>query len=182
LAVGLKGKPLIFDQALDSQRRNPTMAQTTYSVENLPEIAHAKVAILRSKWYLDISEAMTKPCIEVLLSAGCQEPDVHTLPGCLELPLAVRRVMKRDPSIEAVIVFGVILKGDTYHFDLVKDLCMSGLEKVSFECNVPIINQILPVDAIEHAYKRAANDRSNKGLEAAIAAIEVIDWRRAHPA
>ncbi len=121
---------------------------------------------------------MTKRCVEVLRAAGCQEPDVHILPGCLEIPLAVRRLVKRDLTIEAVVVFGVILKGDTYHFDIVKDLCMSGLERVGFECDIPIINEILPVAAIEDAYKRAGDNDSNKGLEAGIAAVEIIDWRR----
>jgi 6,7-dimethyl-8-ribityllumazine synthase len=58
---------------------------------------------------------------------------------------------------------------------------MSGLERVSFECDIPIINEVLPVVTIEDAYKRAGNDDSNKGLEAGIAAVEVIDWRRKHP-
>lgn len=106
---------------------------------------------------------------------------MHVLPGCLEIPLAVRRVVQRDPTIEAVVVFGVIVKGDTYHFDVVKDLCMSGLEKVGFECDIPIINEILPVGAIEDARKRAGDNDSNKGIEAGIAAVEVIHWRRQHP-
>jgi 6,7-dimethyl-8-ribityllumazine synthase len=157
------------------------MAQTTYQLNNLPRVANARVAIVCSKWYGDISESMSKRCVEVLQAAGCHEPEVHILPGCLELPLAVRRLVRRDPTIEAVVVFGVILKGDTYHFEIVKDLCMSGLEKVGFECDIPIINEILPVVAIEDAYKRAGDNDSNKGLEAGIAAVEIIDWRRRHP-
>jgi 6,7-dimethyl-8-ribityllumazine synthase len=157
------------------------MAKATYSPENIPQTPNAKVVIVCSKWYGEISESMTKRCVEVLQAAGCSEPEVHTLPGCLEIPLAVRRLVRRDPKIEAVVVFGVILKGDTYHFEIVKDLCMSGLERVSFECDIPIINEVLPVVTIEDAYKRAGNDDSNKGLEAGIAAVEVIDWRRKHP-
>ena len=157
------------------------MAQETYSSANLPRGPNARVAIVCSKWYGDISSSMTKHCVEVLLAAGCQEPQVHTLPGCLEIPLAVRRLVKRDSSIEAVVVFGVILKGDTYHFEVVKDLCMSGLERVGFECDIPIINEVLPVVAIEDAYNRAGDNDLNKGIEAGIAAVEIIDWRRRHP-
>lgn len=157
------------------------MAQASYSLTGLPKVPNARVAIVCSKWYGDISESMTKRCIEVLKSAECQVPEVHILPGCLEIPLAVRRLVQRDPTLEAVVVFGVILKGDTYHFDIVKDLCMRGLERVGFECDIPIINEILPVVAIEDAYIRAGSDDSNKGLEAGIAAAEIIDWRRRHP-
>jgi 6,7-dimethyl-8-ribityllumazine synthase len=155
------------------------MAQATYSYEKLKSIVPgAKVAIIQSKWYGDISQSMTTRCLEVLRFAGCEEPQVHVLPGCLEIPLAARRLAKRDPKLEAIIVFGVILKGDTYHFDIVKDLCMGGLERVQFECDIPIINEVLPVDKIEDAYRRAGDNDSNKGLEAGIAAVEIIEWRR----
>jgi 6,7-dimethyl-8-ribityllumazine synthase len=157
------------------------MAQRTYSAANLPKTPKAKVAIVCSKWYGEISQSMTKRCVEVLVSAGCQTPEVHVLPGCLEIPLAVRRLAKRDAELEAVIVFGVILKGDTYHFDIVKDLTMSGLERVGFECDLPIINEILPVLSLEDAQKRAGDDDKNKGIEAGIAAVEIINWRRQHP-
>ena len=124
---------------------------------------------------------MKDKCLEVLRSAGCEEPEVHTLPGCLELPLAARRLARRSPDLEAIIAFGVILKGDTYHFDMVKDLCMRGLERVMFECDIPIINEVLPVTSLDDAAARSANNEFNKGIEAAIAAAEVIHWRRENP-
>ena len=157
------------------------MAQQSYDIKNLPVVDKGQVAIVSSKWYGDISDAMIVPCEKLLQNAGCLPIEKHILPGCLEIPLAVRRIVKRNPSLEAVIVFGVILKGDTYHFDIVKDLSMSGLERVGFECDIPIINEILPVDTIEHAYKRAGDDDKNKGLEAALAALEIIQWRRQNP-
>jgi 6,7-dimethyl-8-ribityllumazine synthase len=157
------------------------MAQAEYSLAGLPSIPNARVEIVCSKWYPEISQSMTRRCIEVLKAAGCVEPRVHVVPGCLEIPLAVRRLAKYDPMIEAVVVFGVILKGDTYHFDIVKDLCMSGLERVGFECDMPIINEILPVNRIEDAQARAADNSKNKGIEAGLAAVEIIDWRRRHP-
>lgn len=157
------------------------MAQVTYSSDKLPSVPGAKVVIIASKWYREISEAMIERCIPLLEEGGCHRPDVHIVPGCLEIPLCARRLMQCDPTIEAVIVFGVILKGDTYHFDIVKDLCMSGLERVTFECDVPVINEILPVNRIEDAQARSGRDDKNKGLEAAIAALEIIHWRRQHP-
>lgn len=157
------------------------MAQVSYSLTDVPLTPGARVAIVYSKWYGEISLSMIERCQEILRRAGCEEAEVHRLPGCLEIPLAVRRLVKRDSKIEAVIVFGVIVKGDTYHFDIVKDLCMSGLERVSFECDIPIINEILPVNKIEDAQSRASNDDKNKGLEAGLAAAQVIDWRRRHP-
>jgi 6,7-dimethyl-8-ribityllumazine synthase len=157
------------------------MAQTTYLLEGLPKIANSKVAIFLSKWHREHSERMVERCVAVLRQHGCDMIEQHLLPGCLEIPLAVRRVAQRNPDLDAAIVFGVILKGDTYHFDMVKDLCMSGLERVMFEYDLPIINEVLPVSRIEDVIARSSDDDKNKGLEAAAAAIEVIDWRRKNP-
>lgn len=157
------------------------MAQTEYLPHTVPSAPGAKVAIVFSKWYREYSLTMISKCEEVLKAADFAQPEVHELPGCLEIPLGVRRLLKRDPSLEAIIVFGVILKGDTYHFNVVKDLCMSGLERVSFEFDTPIINEILPVDSINDVIARAGNDNKNKGLEAGLAAAEIIAWRRKYP-
>lgn len=159
------------------------MAQASYSsiAGALTQVPGGRVAIVMSKWYREISESMARKCSSLLRDGGCNEPQVHVVPGCLEIPLVARRLMQCDPELEAIIVFGVILKGDTYHFDIVKDLCMSGLERVMFECDVPIINEILPVSRIEDAQSRSADDDRNKGLEAALAALEIMHWRRQHP-
>jgi 6,7-dimethyl-8-ribityllumazine synthase len=154
------------------------MAQTSYDISKLPKVSNGRAVILVSKWYREHSESMVAKCREVLLSAGCLDPEVHVLPGCFEIPLAARRLAKRDPKLEAIIVFGVIVKGDTYHFDIVKDLTMSGLERVIFECDIPIINEILPVDSLDHVVARSGDNDKNKGYEAGLAAVEIIDWRR----
>ncbi|NDC37769.1 MAG: 6,7-dimethyl-8-ribityllumazine synthase [Proteobacteria bacterium] len=157
------------------------MAQTTYKLEGLPSIPNSKVAIFLSKWHREHSQRMVDKCSAVLKEHGCAQIETHLMPGCLEIPLAVRRIAQRTPDLDAAVVFGVILKGDTYHFDMVKDLCMSGLERVMFEFDLPIINEVLPVNRIEDVIVRSSDDNRNKGLEAAAAAIEVIDWRRKHP-
>ena len=157
------------------------MAQVSYQPLNIPRVEGGRAVIILSKWYREDSDAMVKKCRETLVSAGFNEPEVHVVPGCLEIPLAARRLVQRDPSIEAVIVFGVILKGDTYHFEIVKDLCMSGLERVMFECDIPVINEVLPVDTIEYVIARCGDNEKNKGYEAGIAAAEIVAWRRAYP-
>jgi 6,7-dimethyl-8-ribityllumazine synthase len=156
------------------------MAQTSYTTSNLPQIPGARTAIVMSKWHREHSEVMAAKCAELLVKAGAENPQVHVLPGCIEIPLAARRLAQRDPNLEAVIVFGIIVKGDTYHFDMVMKLSMTGLERVMFECDIPVINEILPVTKIEDAIARCSDDQFNKGIEAALAAIEVIDWRRKH--
>jgi 6,7-dimethyl-8-ribityllumazine synthase len=157
------------------------MAQTSYSTADVARTPNAKIAIIMSKWYRELSDSMVRRCLPILEQAGCAPVEVHVVPGCLEIPLAARRLHQAKPDIEALIVFGIIVRGDTYHFDMVKDLALSGLERVMFERDVPIINEILPVDKIEHAQDRCADNDKNKGIEAALAAVEIIEWRRRHP-
>lgn len=157
------------------------MAQTTYSTHSLPIVAGARVAIIQSKWYREYTDLCVRRCREVLGVAQAEVTETSVLPGSLELPLAARQLARRDPSLEAIIAFGIILKGETDHYEAVRDTCMEGLARVMFEENIPVIIEVLPVYKIEHAAARCADNDHNKGIEAAIAAAETIAWRRAHP-
>lgn len=157
------------------------MAQTSYATTQVPLVENARTAIIISKWYREFTEPMVKRCLGVLQQAGCTQPQVHVVPGSLEIPLAAKRLADNDPSLESIIVFGVILKGDTYHFEMVKDLAKSGIERVMFEHDIPIINEILPVDTLDYVKARCADDNKNKGLEAGLAAVEIMAWRRENP-
>ncbi len=127
---------------------------------------------------------MTEACIRVLAQAGYTKIDVHTLPGSLEVPLAARDLLAEDSAghIDAVICFGVIVKGDTLHFEMISQESMRGLGAVMHEFRRPVIVEILPVFTEQQAIDRASDDDFNKGIEAAVAAIEMIAWRRANTA
>jgi 6,7-dimethyl-8-ribityllumazine synthase len=157
------------------------MAQISYSHAHVPTVEGGKTAIIISKWYREYTEAMVAKCLEVLKAARCAEPTVHVVPGSLEIPLAAKRLAENDPQLESIIVFGVILKGDTYHFDMVKDLSNSGIERVMFECDIPIINEIIPVDTLDYIKARCGDNDKNKGIEAGLAAVEIMQWRRENP-
>ena len=157
------------------------MAQVSYASTHIPNVEGGKTAIIISKWYREYTDAMVIKCLEVLKAAGCLEPKVHVVPGSLEIPLAAKRLAEIDPSLESIIVFGVILKGDTYHFEMVKDLANSGIERVMFERDIPIINEIIPVDTLDYIKARCGDDDKNKGIEAGLAAVEIMQWRRENP-
>ncbi len=157
------------------------MVQTSYSTGEVARAPNAKIAIIMSKWYRELSESMARRCMPILKRAGCAPVEVHVVPGCLEIPLAARRLHQAKPDIEAIIVLGIIVRGDTHHFEMVKNLTMSGIERVMFERDVPIINEILAVEELEQAQERCADNDRNKGIEAALAAVEIIEWRRRHP-
>lgn len=157
------------------------MAKTVVDLSGLPRVTNpGRVAILKSKWYPEIVDSMVDACAGVLEERGFQRVEVHTLPGSLELPLAARDLLALDTArdIDAVICFGVIVKGETLHFEMISSECMRGLADVMHEFRRPVIVEVLPVFDIEHARARAADDEFNKGYEAAAAAIEMIAWRR----
>ena len=143
----------------------------------------ARVAILRSKWYGEIVQSLYDKCAAVLRAKGVSRIESHILPGCFEFPYAAAQLTsepanKAQPPLDAIICLGVVLKGDTYHFEMIVDECVRGLGEVSRSALVPIINEVLPVTDIAQAQARAADDEFNKGIEAAAAAIEIIHWQR----
>ena len=157
------------------------MAKTVVDLSALPVIENpGRIAILQSKWYPEIVGSMSGICEQVLAQHGYRQLDVHTLPGSLELPLAATDLLAGDSNgeIDAVICFGVIVKGETLHFEMITNECMRGLSDAMLKYRRPVIVEVLPVFKIEDAEARAADDEFNKGYEAAAAAIEMIAWRR----
>jgi len=157
------------------------VAKTIVDLDSLPSVdTPGTIAILASKWYPEVVESMVRTCESVLKERGFSDIRVHTLPGSLEMPLAAADLLATDTEkrIDAIICFGVILKGETLHFEMISSECMRGLGNVMREYRRPVIVEILPVLELAHAQARAADDEFNKGYEAAAAAIEMIAWRR----
>ena len=153
--------------------------QQAIDIDALPRLtAPTRVVILRSKWYADIVAGLHAKCVEVLTAKGVDDIATHTLPGSFEFPSAANELTKAQGRPDAIICLGVVLKGDTYHFEMIVDECVRGLGAVSRAARVPIINEVLPVTDIAQAESRARDDEFNKGIEAAAAAIEIIHWRR----
>jgi 6,7-dimethyl-8-ribityllumazine synthase len=120
---------------------------------------------------------MTRKCLAVLAQAGCDTVDVHILPGSVEMPLAARR-LARKTTYDAIICLSIIMKGDTFHFEMITTETMRGLGQVMLEDDVPVIVEILPVTSMEQVGARCSDDDNNKGIEAALAAIEIITWQK----
>lgn len=155
--------------------------KTQVDTASLPAIkAPGRICILKSKWYPEHVESMARACEAILSQAGYSDIEQYTLPGSLEIPLAARDLLAEDGAgkIDAVICFGVIVKGDTLHFEMISEESMRGLGQVMHEFRRPVVVEILPVFDIQQAIDRSSDDEFNKGIEAAVAALEMIHWRR----
>lgn len=153
--------------------------QTTYSDQPPARIPGSRIAILQARWHQEHTATMVQRCSAVLAAAGCDAVEVHQLPGSLELPLAAQVLLEEsEHEYDGIVCFGAIMKGDTYHFEMVADECTRGLGEVSRSYGVPIANEVLAVTNLDQLLARTADDERNKGVEAAHAIIEFIAWRR----
>lgn len=150
------------------------------STKHLPRIDGAEICILKSKWHQEYTDNMEKAARPILEGAGAARIDTEVLPGCLELPLAIKHIEDHSSaSYDAYICFGIILKGKTMHFEMILQACGSGMSDLSIRYDKPVINAVIPALTVTDVKKRTRMDKLNKGIEAAVAAIEMIAWQRA---
>jgi 6,7-dimethyl-8-ribityllumazine synthase len=98
-------------------------------------------------------------------------------PGAFELPQVVRRVLARG-GVDAVIALGAVIRGATPHFDYVAGQAAAGLGQVAATADVPVVFGVLTTETIEQALERAGTKAGNKGFDAAMAAIEMVNLYR----
>lgn len=137
------------------------------------KIQGAKIAIISSSWHWDIVDKMTKTCLSELERLDAKSLETHKLPGSLELPLAASILFDRKPELDAIIAFGVVLKGGTTHNETVLQQVNQGFSLISDRFGKPIINEVIGVDGINDAQARA----TSKGIEAAYAVSEFLNWK-----
>ncbi len=135
-----------------------------------------QIAIVASSFNDYITNSLLKSCLEELKKKGLTDKQVTTLwvPGCFEIPVAALKLAKKK-NIEAVICLGAVIRGDTYHFEVVANEVSRGMMNVSLQTGKPIVMGVLTTDTIAQAQKRAQTKGYNKGQEAAITALEMID-------
>jgi len=95
------------------------------------------------------------------------------VPGALEIPLVAKKYAEQS-DVDAVVALGCVIRGATYHFDVVAGQSASGLMKAALDTGKPIINGILTTDTIEQAMERAGTKAGNKGADAVMAAVETL--------
>ena len=134
-----------------------------------------KIAIVSSSFRKEVSENLEKNCIATFKKVGItkNQIDIFKVPGSLEIPLIVKKVAKKG-TYDAIITFGAILKGKTYHFEQIANECARGCMEASLEYEVPVIFEVLSVYDIQDALDRATRKEDNKGVEAALTALEMI--------
>lgn len=138
---------------------------------------NAQVAIVISRFNSFINESLLQGALDVLKRQGQLSDDNITVvrcPGAYEIPLVAQRVAKTG-NYDAIVALGSVIRGGTPHFDYVAGECTKGLSQVALDCDVPVAFGVLTVDTIEQAIERAGTKAGNKGAEAALSALEMVN-------
>ena len=139
----------------------------------------ARIALLVSRFNSFVVESLLEGALDTLKRHGAAERDLQIVrvPGAYEMPIAAQR-LAASKRFEAIIALGAVIRGGTPHFEYVAGECTKGLSQVSLAHDIPIAFGVLTVDTIEQAIERAGTKAGNKGAEAAMSTIEMINLLR----
>lgn len=146
------------------------------------EADHGKtfVVIVVSKWNDKITNTLFEGARDTLMEAGVPASSIlrKSVPGTFELPVGAQFALEGNKKADAVICLGCVIQGETRHFDFICDAVSHGITNVGLKYNRPVIFGVLTPNTQEQAEARAGGKYGNKGEEAAVAALEMIDLQR----
>ncbi len=135
-----------------------------------------KFGIVASRFNDFICSRLIEGTIDALMRAGTEDKDIsiYKVPGSFELPLTAKKLAKSG-RFDAIICLGAIIRGATPHFEYISAEVSKGIAGVGLETGVPVVFGVLTTDTIEQAIERAGTKSGNKGADAALTAIEIVD-------
>jgi 6,7-dimethyl-8-ribityllumazine synthase len=138
-----------------------------------------RFAIVASRFNSFIVESLVEGAVDALLRHGAKAEAIQIVkvPGSWELPLACQQLARRG-NLSAIIALGAVIRGATPHFDHVAAQAAKGISQVSLDTGMPIAFGVLTTDTIEQAVERAGTKAGNKGYDAAMVAIEMVQLGR----
>ena len=135
-----------------------------------------KFAIVVSRFNELITNKLLGGAVDALERHGVEEDNIEVawVPGAFEIPLIAKK-MANTKRYDAVICLGAVIRGSTPHFDCVASEVSKGVAKVALDCDMPVVFGVLTTDTIEQAIERAGTKVGNKGFDAAVTAIEMVN-------
>ncbi len=148
--------------------------------EGALEAKGLKFGIVVSRFNNFFTDKLLEGALDCLKRHGAEEAKIAVAytPGSFEVPAAAARLVKTG-KFDAVICLGAIIRGDTPHFDFIASENSKGIAKLSMESAIPVIYGIITTDTLEQAVERAGTKAGNKGWDAAMAAIEMVNLYKA---
>lgn len=135
-----------------------------------------KFGIIASRFNDFITKELISGCQDTLIRHGALDDDlaIAWVPGAFEIPTVAQK-MAKSKLYDAIICLGTIIRGSTPHFDFIASEAAKGIAKVSLDSGIPVIFGVITADTIEQAVERAGTKDGNKGRDAALSAIEMVN-------
>jgi 6,7-dimethyl-8-ribityllumazine synthase len=146
---------------------------------DLKKPAKLKIAIVQSTYHAELNGNMTDYCKEVFIQNDISEENIgiYYAAGTWEVAL-ITEALAKTKRFDAIVAFGIIIKGDTYHFDLIADETARALMNTMINYQIPVAFEILAVYHYDQAAARASNNEYNKGIEAGNAILKTLKTLR----
>ena len=147
-----------------------------FSSKNLTDVSDRVFAMVVSEWNEEVTESLYNGAYETLLNHGARPENIVrvNVPGSFELSLGAQKMAQRE-DMDAVICLGCVIQGETKHFDFICDAVAHGITNVSLKYDKPVIFGVLTPNSQKQALDRAGGKHGNKGDEAAITAIKMLN-------
>ncbi|WP_321480996.1 6,7-dimethyl-8-ribityllumazine synthase [uncultured Bacteroides sp.] len=148
-----------------------------YDLKSVPEANTMKFGIIVSEWNSNITGALLSGAVNTLKKHGAKPENiiVQTVPGSFELSFGANQMMEYG-DVDAIIILGCVIKGDTPHFDYVCMGVTQGVTHLNVTGDIPVIYGLITTNTMEQAEDRSGGKLGNKGDECAITAIKMIDF------
>jgi 6,7-dimethyl-8-ribityllumazine synthase len=151
---------------------------SSYNENSIPDAAGMKFGIVVSEWNDKITYALRDGAVETLIKHGAMENDIAviTVPGSFELTHGAQQLAQKN--FDAVICLGCVIQGETPHFDYICQGVSFGITQLNIKYNLPVIFGVLTTNTLQQAADRAGGKHGNKGDEAAVTAIKMVQLTR----
>ncbi|MES9874403.1 MAG: 6,7-dimethyl-8-ribityllumazine synthase [Candidatus Sedimenticola sp. 6PFRAG7] len=149
------------------------------TIEGALTVKKARFCLVVARFNSFVVESLLEGAIDTLKRHGANDSDITIVrvPGAFEMPLVLDKIAAKG-DYDAIVALGAVIRGGTPHFDYVADECVKGMAQVSLQHGTPIAFGVLTVDTIEQAIERAGTKAGNKGGEAALSVIEMVNILR----
>jgi 6,7-dimethyl-8-ribityllumazine synthase len=141
-----------------------------------------RVAVVAGRFNEPVTQRLLDGALDALSEHGLETGDVRVawVPGAFEIALAAKR-LAASGEVDAVICVGAVIRGGTPHFEYVAGQCAAGVARAALDTGVPVAFGVLTTDDVDQALERSGGTEGNKGYEAAVTAVEMVDLLRQLP-
>lgn len=156
-----------------------TVNLSDYKSLNIPNADEYNIGIVFSEWNDFVTHNLRDAAIEILEKEGVKKENISlfSVPGAFELNFGAMQLCKQN-KFDAVIAIGSVIRGETPHFDFICDAVAQGIKDCNILTDIPTIFCVLTDNNKEQSIARSGGDLGNKGVEAAVTALQMIDFKR----